>query len=275
MLHVVRGLRPLREPDVAFDDDLFGFARPATQAQARGDGSRVHDAAASHRGFLGVLHEDFADVGAHREDAGHHAGGGDAIAVVGKSDGTGAGEQLELGELFAPAASGGGGNREDAAGGSVGAVVNEADEFWGVERGRRVGHAADGGEPARCSRERAGFDGFFVLLAGLAEVDVGVDESGNNEAALGIDHPIGGGAVEAVSDGRDKLAGNGDVSGFVEAGFGVEDAAAGDEKSAHGWRGYRMRPIVVTNSVPGYSAAWLARLTGGQKVGGSNPPTPI
>ena len=26
---------------------------------------------------------------------------------------------------------------------------------------------------------------------------------------------------------------------------------------------------------PGCSAAWLARLTGGQKVGGSNPPTPI
>ena len=25
----------------------------------------------------------------------------------------------------------------------------------------------------------------------------------------------------------------------------------------------------------GCSAAWLARLTGGQKVGGSNPPTPI
>lgn len=29
------------------------------------------------------------------------------------------------------------------------------------------------------------------------------------------------------------------------------------------------------STTTGCSAAWLARLTGGQKVGGSNPPTPI
>ena len=50
--------------------------------------------------------------------------------------------------------------------------------------------------------------------------------------------------------------------------------------SCRSWRVPPLRPMLCATSArpispPGYSAAWLARLTGGQKVGGSNPPTPI
>ena len=52
---------------------------------------------------------------------------------------------------------------------------------------RGVGHAHDGGEAARGGGVRAGGDGFLVRLAGLAEVDVDVDEAGAGDEAAGVD----------------------------------------------------------------------------------------
>ncbi|HSV15060.1 MAG TPA: hypothetical protein VLI90_12445, partial [Tepidisphaeraceae bacterium] len=64
------------------------------------------------------------------------------------------------------------------------------DEFnlsFVVERRLGVGHAADGGEPAGDSGLRAGLDGFLFLVAGFAEVDVDVDQTGGDVATGGVD----------------------------------------------------------------------------------------
>ncbi len=54
--------------------------------------------------------------------------------------------------------------------------VDEADLGVVIEGGRGVGHAADGGESAGDGGGAAGGDGFLGFLAGLAEVDVDVDQ---------------------------------------------------------------------------------------------------
>ena len=52
-----------------------------------------------------------------------------------------------------------------------------------------VGHAADGGEAARRRRPRARGDVLFVLVPGLAQVHVQVDEAGRDHLAAAVDDP--------------------------------------------------------------------------------------
>ena len=53
-----------------------------------------------------------------------------------------------------------------------------------------VGHAADGGESSRCRSPRAGFYGFGMFKAGLAQMHVHVDEAGGDDQARGIEVPL-------------------------------------------------------------------------------------
>ena len=55
--------------------------------------------------------------------------------------------------------------------------------------GIRVGHADDGGEAGRHRRRRAAGDGLLFFVAGIAEMDVNIDQAGRHELARRIDHP--------------------------------------------------------------------------------------
>ena len=56
-------------------------------------------------------------------------------------------------------------------------VAHEVDHRHAVLRGVGVGHRDDRGEPAERSGAAAGLDRLGLLLAGLAEVHVQVDET--------------------------------------------------------------------------------------------------
>ena len=103
-----------------------------------------------------------------------------------------------------------------------------------------VGHGGHRGEPARGGRGRAGGDGLLVALAGLAQVDVHIDETGCNGEAGGVeDLNIGSG--RAV--GRLQLAGRGDlgdaavleqnVFGTVDAGCRIDKMAISNHQCRH------------------------------------------
>ena len=62
-----------------------------------------------------------------------------------------------------------------------------------------VGHAGDGGEPTGHCRLGAGQHGLFVLVAGLAQVDMHIDEARGHDQAAG---------VNARVSGREKAAGS-------------------------------------------------------------------
>ena len=70
--------------------------------------------------------------------------------------------------------------------------------------GDGVGHRADGGESAGSGGGGAGGDGFLVALAGLAQVNVNIDQTRSDDEAFRVDDVGAGGFDFAWSfDGGD------------------------------------------------------------------------
>lgn len=224
------------QADVALGHDFLGRGRDAGQAEAGGGDAAVHDALAGERLVLAMLDEERVEHGRVLHGPQADAGLGDAVAVVGDGDRAGAEHQADLGEFLAGAGLGDRADGVDLAGGGAGLAADEFDLGVGVEGRDGVGHAGDGGEAARDRGRAAGLDGLAFLLAGLAEVDVHVDQAGADDSVFGVDGAVGGGAVEALADGGDLAVAEGQIGGFVAVGRGVDDAGAGDEDGGHGGR---------------------------------------
>ena len=62
-----------------------------------------------------------------------------------------------------------------------GDFADEGDSAGRINRGRRVGHADDGGESAARRRRRAGGDVFLGRLARFAEMDVQINQAGTDD----------------------------------------------------------------------------------------------
>src|SRR5207302_9100763 len=108
-------------------------------------------------------------------------------AFVGEGDGAALDEAADLGQLGALAALGDGADGEDV--GVAGPLRLEVDELGGrlaVEGRLGVGHAGDRGDAAGEGGGGAGGDGLVLLAAGLAEVDVHVDQAGADDLAGGV-----------------------------------------------------------------------------------------
>ncbi len=115
----------------------------------------------------------------------------DAVAVVGEDPHLRprARHEAELGELGALEALGHGADRHDL--GEAAGATEVEHPLGGLGRvgdGARVGHGEDGGEAARGRGRGPGGDGLGVLAAGLAQVHVEVDEAGQGDEAVGVEH---------------------------------------------------------------------------------------
>src|SRR6202012_4855053 len=84
-------------------------------------------------------------------------------------------------------AAGGGGDGEDADGGVALGREHPFGDLGRVVHRNGGGHGADAGEAAGRGGRSAGGDGFLVALAGLAQMDVNVDEAGGDDEAVGVD----------------------------------------------------------------------------------------
>ncbi len=107
---------------------------------------------------------------------------------------------------------------------ALGLAIDELDARIVVERRLGVGHAADGGEPAGDRRGGAGGDGFFFFLAGLAEVDMRIDQAGADDAARGVEQAGIGAEVRRghITHMHDAAIVDDQIGGAVEFLSGVD-----------------------------------------------------
>jgi hypothetical protein len=188
--------RELGEQDIAAHHDVLRRRRNAGDAELGGDDALVHGAAAREVVVLGVADDGASEGQRVLHGAPEEGGVHDALAVVGEGHAAGLCQLRELGERLAPQAPRDGADgvhAHDALAGGLGEDV-VGDGAVVVDR-VRVGHARDGREAARGRRARAGGHRLLVLVAGLAQVHVDVDEAGTHDLAGGVDDgdPVGGG----------------------------------------------------------------------------------
>ena len=146
--------------------------------------------------------------GAVLERAPHHAGVGDAIAVVGEDPHAEVVELAQRRELLPARAT-----ARDAAGDPhvarrVAAPFEHRLHDAGVVE-RRVGvrHAHDRGEASERGAARAGVDGLAVFAARFAEVNLDVDEPGRDDRVARVEHGRARRRVDAGADlGDDPVA---------------------------------------------------------------------
>ncbi len=118
----------------------------------------------------------------------HERGVHDRMPVVRERDRAGGVEREHLGELSAFLPQRDRRDRVHAARGRRGAPDDPFDPCDRVEHRARVRHAGDRREAAGRRGERAGLDRLLRGLAGLAEVDVEIDEPGRRDRAARVDH---------------------------------------------------------------------------------------
>ena len=172
------------QENVAGDNGFFADGRPAAQAESRAPVAFVHDAIGNERIILAVIENREIEHAGVFEGAAHEFVILDAFAVVGDGDDAGLFEGTDGGEFFASDALGDGAgdvNIDEAF--ARGFFANQRDGAGGVDRGRRIRHAQDRGESTARGGLRAGGDGFLGGLAGFAEVDVGIDQTGRDDEA--------------------------------------------------------------------------------------------
>lgn len=238
MQGVVGAAGELGEQEVAGDHDLLGLAGGGGEAEAGGGEPLVHDGAGDELGVLGVVGDGAAEASGVFEGGAHGAGAGEGDAVVGEADGACVAEFAHLHELPALHADGDAGQGQHPDYGvAPGEFEDGLDDGAAVGDGLGVGHAADGGVAAGGGGEAAGADGLFVFEAGLAQMAVGIDKTGGDDLAGGVDDLGAVGHADAVSDRLNLARSDEQVGDFVAIGGGVDDATAADKDiSTRHWR---------------------------------------
>ena len=196
----------LCEQHVARDDRLLGDGRPAGEAEFARERALVHLGALGEARLLRVLGDhaverlDVLECAAHEQRVGH------AESVVAEDPHVRARSchGPEFGELGALQADR---DRADRLHRGVARRVAEArlllDDARGVGDGKGVRHREDGGEPAGGRGPGAGEHGLALLVARLAQVRVQVDEAGQRDEPVGIEHRRAGGIGDAADLGDD------------------------------------------------------------------------
>ncbi len=85
------------------------------------------------------------------------------------------------------AGAGRGGDGKDIDHGAALGLPQPLHPFDRIDDRGGVGHGADGSESARGRGRRAGSNRLFVRLAGLAQVNVQIDETGRDDQSAGIE----------------------------------------------------------------------------------------
>ena len=102
-------------------------------------------------------------------------------------------------------------------------MLHELDLGLGVDRGFGVGHAGDGGKPARQGRRRAGGDGLVVFASRLAQVNVHVDQARRDDFAAGVDDQVLAVARRVVAG--DAAVLDEQIGHAIQLLAGIDDAA--------------------------------------------------
>ena len=219
--------RHLGQRDVALHHDRLGHARDAAQAERRGVIALVRHAFALQRGILAMLEHGHVEHAGIFERSAHQQRRLHRPAVVGNPDASGRAQLRDVGQLLAVRSLRHGADRIDAREVRLRRLLQDVlgDARVVVDR-RRVRHAGHGGESAGHRRRRAGRDRFLVLLTGLAQMHVHVEQTRvrTNPAGTSIDLR----AVDrnVLSHARDAIAVDQHVEDPVTPVRGIDDPPA-------------------------------------------------
>ncbi len=164
--------------DVAAGGDRLGDAGNALEPERGGHRAFVDDAFALQRRVLAVFDERHAEHPGVLHGAAGQQRRRDGMAVVADGDAAGLLQFGDVGQLLAFLPARHRPNRVDARQGGVGGLLQDELGDAGVVVDRLgVGHAGHGREATGDGRSHAGGDRLLVLLSGLAQVHVHVDET--------------------------------------------------------------------------------------------------
>ena len=167
------------------------------------------------------------------EHPAHHSGVADRPAVIAEGDRARIAQRDHLGHHLALEAAGRGRDGMDARGRLLARPVDDELGHGGVVvHGIGIRHAGNRGEPAGHCRAASGGKILLVLLAGLAQVTVHVDESWSDPAIRGI-YDLGTPSVEIQPDGRHQPFIEQHVGSLVATALRVEHATASDADPLH------------------------------------------
>ena len=222
----------LGERDIAVDDARFGRRRHAAQAQPKAGGPEVHRTVLGESRVLCVLHHGKIQFRAQTQSHAHDFVVEDRLSIVGDGNCSSALQRLKVGEGLSLAAKRGGGDGKNVDHGCAFGTAQPSDPFRSVNHWRRVGHGADRGEPAGSSGGSTAGDSLFVILTGLTQMDVQVDETRRNDEAARVELFVGAAAdFIRQSDLSHAAIPQEDVHGRVDLRPRIDQVAAFDQQA--------------------------------------------
>ncbi len=229
------GTRQLGQQDVAGHHHVFGRRGLTRKPELGGDDALVDRGACAQVRVLRVADDRRAERQGVFHGAAVQAGVHHALAVVRERDAARFRQLGQLGQLLAAEIPRDRADRIDAHQALDLGLGEDVVRHRAVVVDRaRVRHAAHGGEPAGGRGPRAGRDGLLVLLAGLAQVHVHVDESGTDDLAGRVDDLDVGGRLEAPPEPHDLAVLDQEVLDGVDVVRRIDHAPAPDQE-AHAW----------------------------------------
>ena len=197
----------LGERDIAQRHDRFRFAGNAAQAESGCVEAFMRHAVGLQRLLLAVFDDGDAKHLRILERATHQERGGHRTAIVGDRHTSGFPQLGDVRQFLALLAAGDRADRIDAGEIRLSGLLEDVFGDAGVVVHRRgVGHARDGGEPARNRRRGSGRHRLLVLLPWFAQMHVHVDQTGTNDQSgrdfhdrgIGVDRKITADSRDAV-----------------------------------------------------------------------------
>ncbi len=232
------------ENDVTGDHDIFRRCGDTGYPQPGRDRAFVDRASLGERPVLAVVDDMAPGGGRGFQGLAHDPAVRDGAAVVREGDGSGRDEVGHVDEITAARGPRDRRDRQDIGqAGPPGLGQDLLGYLPAVVDGSSVGHGADRGEAAPNSRPGPREDRLLSFVARLPQMDVQVDEPGDDDQAACVDRSVGR-RIDARPHGRDPAAVDKHIARGVEPLRRIDDAAAAEKDHR-----FPARPILTGSAM--------------------------
>ena len=226
----VAGAEGAQQLQQGLQGDGFGGGGDAGQAHAAGDGAAGGHACAQP-GVLRAQPDGVAEGAGVLQGAVQHLRVDQGGVGLAEGDAAGFGQFGHFGELLASQAARERAQRQHARlVQALGSHLEHFNQARLVEHGVGVGRADQAGDAACNGCAHFAFQHAGVFVAWLAQACAQVDQARGDDAACGVQAPVGRETAGRFADGDDAACGNGDVGHFVAAAGRVNHTALFDEE---------------------------------------------
>ena len=186
-----------------------------------------------------MVHDEGAEVLRVVQRIAHDARIGDRGLAIREGHGAGALQEADLGQFLTLEAFGQ--RRDDVHmddGPLARAALHVVDQRYLIDDRLGIRHAHDGRDAARCRGKARGLEGFAMLLAGIARIDLRVDEPGAENVSVAVDDRRPGWRIAAQmsADVRDHAICDQQPAGLIAPRCRIDDACIDEDGAGGGIR---------------------------------------